>query len=110
MKTVAEPGKERWEHAPLEPALAKSPERAASFTTISGGRSNAVYGGDVERSGRPRSTTRGLSHTRGIHPTGYRGSRDAPVRWLRDAGRDQRLQSAAAGRQHKLSVAFDLPC
>ena len=36
MKTVAERGKERWEHETLEPALAKSPERAASFSTISG--------------------------------------------------------------------------
>jgi hypothetical protein len=36
MKTVAESAKARWEQDTLAPALEKSPERAASFTTISG--------------------------------------------------------------------------
>ena len=36
MKTVAESEKQRWERETLEPSLKKSPERAKTFTTISG--------------------------------------------------------------------------
>src|SRR4026207_1425723 len=76
MKTIAERGKERWRHDTLEPALKKSPERAASFTTISGRPIDRLYtvedldGIDYARdSARPGE----FPYTRGIHPTGYRG-------------------------------------
>ena len=75
-KTVAETAKQRWERETLEPALEKSPERAASFTTISGRPIERLYTGedlqDIDAArdvGQPGE----FPYTRGIHPTGYRG-------------------------------------
>src|SRR3979409_387609 len=76
MKTIAESGKERWQHGTLEPALKKAPERAASFTTISGRPIERLYtaegldGIDYERD---IANPGEFPYTRGIHPTGYRG-------------------------------------
>src|SRR5215208_6919805 len=76
MKTVAQSGKERWEQETLHPALKKSPERAAHFTTISGRPIDRLYTAeDIE----DIDYTRDIGNpgefpfTRGIHPTGYRG-------------------------------------
>ena len=76
MKTVAERGKERWEHDTLEPALKKSPERAAQFTTISGRPIDRLYTAeDVEAVDYARDIAHPgeFPYTRGIHATGYRG-------------------------------------
>ena len=76
MKPVAETGKERWQQDTLEPALKKSPERAASFTTISGRPIERLYtaedldGIDYDRD---INNPGAFPYTRGIHPTGYRG-------------------------------------
>src|SRR6266542_2403319 len=76
MKTVAETDKLRWERETLAPALKKSPERAASFTTISGRPIARLYTVD-DLDG--IDYARDIAHpgefpfTRGIHPTGYRG-------------------------------------
>src|SRR5258708_22304216 len=76
MKTVAESAKARWTHDTLEPTLKKSPERAASFTTISGRPIDRLYSAeDVEGIdyGREINDPGSFPYTRGIHPTGYRG-------------------------------------
>ena len=76
MKTVAESAKARWTHDTLEPALKKSPERAASFTTISGRPIDRLYTAeDVEGIDYARDVNDPgvFPYTRGIHPTGYRG-------------------------------------
>src|SRR5258708_7446624 len=76
MKTAAETGKARWAHETLEPALKKSPERAASFTTISGRPIERLYTAeDVEGIDYARDVNNpgAFPYTRGIHPTGYRG-------------------------------------
>src|SRR5712691_115578 len=76
MKTLADTGKQRWERDTLEPALARSPERTAVFTTISGRPIERLYtsddldGIDYARDiGGPGE----VPYTRGIHPSGYRG-------------------------------------
>jgi len=115
MKTVAERGKERWEHETLEPALAKSPERAASFTTISGRPIERLYTAeDVEPIDYDRdiSNPGAFPYTRGIHPTGYRGKLWT-MRQFAGFGTPEEtngrykalLQAGSTG----LSVAFDLP-
>ena len=43
MKTAAETGKQHWEREILDPALKKSPERAETFTTISGRPIDRLY-------------------------------------------------------------------
>jgi methylmalonyl-CoA mutase N-terminal domain/subunit len=115
MKTVAERGKERWEHETLEPALAKSPERAASFTTISGRPIERLYTAeDVEPIDYDRDINNpgAFPYTRGIHPTGYRGKLWT-MRQFAGFGTPEEtngrykalLQAGSTG----LSVAFDLP-
>src|SRR4030095_6647041 len=73
---TSETAKSRWERHVLEPSLAKSPERAASFTTISGHPVDRVYTpedlSDVEY-GRDLGDPGVFPYTRGIHPSGYRG-------------------------------------
>ena len=44
MKGTAETGKQRWERETLDPALKRSPERAQTFTTISGRPIDAIRG------------------------------------------------------------------
>ena len=116
MKTVAETGKARWQHETLEPALKKSPERAAAFTTISGRPIERLYtaedvdGIDYDRDiGNPGE----FPYTRGIHPTGYRGKLWTMRQFagLRHAGGDQRsaTRRCCAAGGTGLSVAFDLP-
>ena len=76
MKTATETDRQRWERETLEPTLKKSPERAQTFTTISGRPIERLYtsddleGIDVARDiAQPGE----FPYTRGIHPTGYRG-------------------------------------
>src|SRR6266849_9860301 len=115
MKTVAASGKERWQQETLEPALKKSPERAAQFTTISGRPIDRLYTAeDVEGIDYARDINNpgAFPYTRGIHPTGYRGKLWT-MRQFAGFGTPEEtnaryktlLRAGAAG----LSVAFDLP-
>jgi methylmalonyl-CoA mutase, N-terminal domain len=115
MKTIAERGKERWQHDTLEPALKKAPERAASFTTISGRPIDRLYtsedldGIDYDRDiNHPGA----FPYTRGIHPTGYRGKLWT-MRQFAGFGTPEetnaRYKTLLKAGSTGLSVAFDLP-
>jgi methylmalonyl-CoA mutase N-terminal domain/subunit len=115
MKTVAETGKERWQHETLEPALKKSPERATSFTTISGRPIDRLYTAeDVEGIDYDRDINNpgAFPYTRGIHPTGYRGKLWT-MRQFAGFGTpedtNQRYKALLGAGGTGLSVAFDLP-
>ena len=71
MKTVAETGRQRWQRDTLEPTLEKSPERAQTFSTISGRPIERLY--TAEDVTRQEPLPGEFPYTRGIHPTGYRG-------------------------------------
>ncbi len=115
MKTAAETDKQRWERETLAPALEQSPERAASFTTISGRPIERLYtaedlaGIDYARDINDPGT---LPYTRGIHATGYRGKlwtmrQFAGFGTPEETNRRYRALLKAGGTG--LSVAFDLP-
>jgi methylmalonyl-CoA mutase N-terminal domain/subunit len=115
MKTVAESGKARWQQETLEPALKKSPERAASFTTISGRPIESLYTAeDVEGLDYARDIANPgeFPYTRGIHPTGYRGKLWT-MRQFAGFGTpeetNERYKALLAAGSTGLSVAFDLP-
>ncbi len=115
MKTVAESGKARWQHETLEPALKKSPERATSFTTISGRPIEPLYTAeDVEEIDYTRDVNNPgvFPYTRGIHPTGYRGKLWT-MRQFAGFGTpedtNQRYKTLLKAGGTGLSVAFDLP-
>jgi methylmalonyl-CoA mutase, N-terminal domain len=115
MKTVAETGKERWQHETLEPALKKSPERATSFTTISGRPIDRLYTAeDVEGIEYDRDINNPgvFPYTRGIHPTGYRGKLWT-MRQFAGFGTPEetnaRYKALLGAGGTGLSVAFDLP-
>src|SRR5216683_725343 len=110
MKTAADTEKQRWERQTLEPALMHSPERAPSFTTISGHPVERLYtaedlAGDIPAPG-------AFPYTRGIHATGYRGKLWT-MRQFAGFGTpedtNQRYKQLLAGGGTGLSVAFDLP-
>jgi len=111
MKTVAETEKQRWERETLEPALTKSPERATTFTTISGRPIDRLYTAeDVQGLDAPGPGD--FPYTRGIHPTGYRGKlwtmrQFAGFGTPKDT--NQRYKTLLAAGGTGLSVAFDLP-
>src|SRR6266700_5764493 len=115
MKTVAESEKQRWERETLAPALAKSPERPQSFTTISGRPIDRLYtvddvvGIDVARE---IAAPGEYPYTRGIHPTGYRG-RLWTMRQFAGFGTPEetnaRFKYLLKECQTGLSVAYDLP-
>src|SRR3954468_1852421 len=115
MKTAAESGKARWQHETLEPALKKSPERAASFTTISGRPIDRLYTAeDIEGIDYARDINNpgAFPYTRGIHSTGYRGK---PWTMRQFAGfgtpedTNERYKTLLGAGGTGLSVAFDLP-
>ena len=115
MKTTAETDKQRWERETLAPALEQSPERAASFTTISARPIERLYtaedlaGIDDARDINDPGT---FPYTRGIHATGYRGKlwtmrQFAGFGTPEETNRRYRALLKAGGTG--LSVAFDLP-
>ncbi|HET7218056.1 MAG TPA: methylmalonyl-CoA mutase family protein [Vicinamibacterales bacterium] len=116
MKGVtADTARERWEREVLEPALAKSPERRAEFTTISGRPINRLYSADdvAELDYRRDINHPGaFPYTRGIHPTGYRGKLWT-MRQFAGFGTpeetNERYRQLLAAGGTGLSVAFDLP-
>jgi methylmalonyl-CoA mutase, N-terminal domain len=115
MKAVAETEKQRWERETLEPTLKKSPERAQSFTTISGRPIERLYtsedldGLDYKRD---LANPGEFPYTRGIHPTGYRGKLWT-MRQFAGFGTpeetNQRYKTLLTAGGTGLSVAFDLP-
>jgi methylmalonyl-CoA mutase, N-terminal domain len=114
-KTAVESEKRRWEQETLEPALKKSPERAASFTTISGRPIERLYTAeDLDGIDHARDINNPgeFPYTRGIHPTGYRGKlwtmrQFAGFGTPEDTNTRYKTLLAAGGTG--LSVAFDLP-
>jgi methylmalonyl-CoA mutase, N-terminal domain len=115
MKTVAETGKDRWHRETLEPALKKSPERAAIFTTISGRPIERLYTADDLDGldyGRDINDPGAFPYTRGIHATGYRG-RLWTMRQFAGFGTpeetNERCKALLKAGGTGLSVAFDLP-
>jgi methylmalonyl-CoA mutase N-terminal domain/subunit len=115
MKTVAETGKERWQQETLEPALKKSPERAATFTTISGRPIERLYTAeDLEGIEYERDINNpgAFPYTRGIHATGYRGKLWT-MRQFAGFGTpeetNERYKALLKAGGTGLSVAYDLP-
>jgi methylmalonyl-CoA mutase N-terminal domain/subunit len=115
MKTAADTGKARWQRDTLEPALKKSPERAAAFTTISGWPIDRLYTAeDVEDIDYDRDSPDPgeFPYTRGIHPTGYRG-KAWTMRQFAGFGTPEdtnhRYKALLRAGGTGLSVAFDLP-
>jgi methylmalonyl-CoA mutase, N-terminal domain len=111
MKTAAETAKQRWERETLEPALAKSSERAVAFTTISGRPIDRLYTAE-DVAGIDPGAPGEFPYTRGIHPSGYRGKlwtmrQFAGFGTPEDTNGRYRTLLKAGGTG--LSVAFDLP-
>ena len=115
MPTADGSAKRRWERETLEPALKKAPERAASFTTISGHPIERLYAPeDLDQIDPERDINAAGSfpYTRGIHASGYAG-RLWTMRQFAGFGTPEEtnrrykalLQAGGTG----LSVAFDLP-
>jgi methylmalonyl-CoA mutase N-terminal domain/subunit len=115
MKQVAEVGRERWQRETLEPALKKAPERARTFTTISGRPVDRLYspenieGLDYDRD---LADPGEFPYTRGIHQSGYRGKLWT-MRQFAGFGTpqdtNQRYKALLREGGTGLSVAFDLP-
>jgi methylmalonyl-CoA mutase N-terminal domain/subunit len=104
-----------WEETQLRPALEKSPERSAEFTTISGHPIQRLYT-PADLPGWNPETNLGLPgeppYTRGIHPLMYRGRRWT-MRQFAGFGSaedtNRRFRYLLSQGQTGLSVAFDLP-
>ena len=108
-------GRSRWEREALEPALARSPERATAFRTISGRPIAPLYASDDTADvnyARDLGDPGSYPYTRGIHATGY-GGKLWTMRQFAGFGTPeetnaryrQLLNAGGTG----LSVAFDLP-
>jgi methylmalonyl-CoA mutase N-terminal domain/subunit len=118
MKTAVDSAltsKQRWERDVLRPALEKSPERSASFTTISGRPIERLYTPeDIQHLDYARDIGNPgeFPYVRGIHPTGYRGKLWT-MRQFAGFGTpeetNQRYKDLIAAGGTGLSVAFDLP-
>ncbi|HVB59466.1 MAG TPA: methylmalonyl-CoA mutase family protein [Candidatus Acidoferrales bacterium] len=109
------PGERKWEENTLNPALEKSPERSAIFTTVSKYPIQRLYtqadlsGWDAEQDlGYPGAPP----YVRGIHASMYRG-RPWTMRQFAGFGSAQdtneRFRYLLSQGQAGLSVAFDLP-
>src|ERR1700730_7789938 len=104
-----------WEETQLRPALEKSPERSAEFTTISGHPIARLYTqGDLAgwNPARELGIPGEPPYTRGIHPSMYRG-RLWTMRQFAGFGSaedtNRRFRYLLGQGQSGLSVAFDLP-
>ncbi|HYM70592.1 MAG TPA: methylmalonyl-CoA mutase family protein [bacterium] len=107
--------RERWERGPLRDAVAKQPERAERFSTVSDLEIGRLYGPEDLASHDPARDV-GLPgeypFTRGIHPAMYR-SRLWTMRMFAGYGAAEdtnaRFRYLLAQGQTGLSVAFDMP-
>jgi methylmalonyl-CoA mutase N-terminal domain/subunit len=110
MKAATETDRRRWEREILEPTLRRSPERADTFTTISGRPIERLYTADDVASSPPDPGV--YPYTRGIHGTGYRGKLWT-MRQFAGFGTpeqtNQRYKALLGAGGTGLSVAFDLP-
>jgi methylmalonyl-CoA mutase N-terminal domain/subunit len=113
--TAASSARQRWERDVLAPALERSPERASTFTTISGRAIDRLYTPDDIANldyARDLNDPGAFPYTRGIHPTGYRGKLWT-MRQFAGFGTPEetngRYQALLAAGGTGLSVAFDLP-
>ena len=104
-----------WEETQLRPALEKSPERFAEFTTISGHPIARLYTqGDLAgwNPARELGIPGEPPYTRGIHPSMYRG-RLWTMRQFAGFGSaedtNRRFRYLLSQGQNGISVAFDLP-
>jgi methylmalonyl-CoA mutase, N-terminal domain len=115
MKATVGTDQQRWVRETLEPALKKSPERAPTFTTVSGRPIQTLYTSDnladVDDQ-RDIGDPGRYPFTRGIHETGYRGKLWT-MRQFAGFGTPQdtnaRYQDLLRAGGTGLSVAFDLP-
>src|ERR1700687_5157525 len=104
-----------WEETQLRPALEKSAERSAEFTTISGHPIARLYT-QGDRAGWHPERELGVPgeppYTRGIHPSMYRG-RLWTMRQFAGFGAaadtNRRFRYLLSQGQNGISVAFDLP-
>jgi methylmalonyl-CoA mutase N-terminal domain/subunit len=104
-----------WERSRLEPAVARSPERRARFSTISDVEIDRLYG-PWDLAPDAASATIGMPgeppFTRGIHPTGYR-SRLWTMRMFAGFGSAEdtngRFRQLLDAGQTGLSIAYDMP-
>ncbi len=114
-KRTPSPREREWEEKTLQPTLAKSPERQAEFTTVSGHPIRRLYTladlADWEPQ-RELGSPGEPPYTRGIHSTMYRG-RLWTMRQFAGFGTaedtNQRFRYLLTQGQTGLSVAFDLP-
>jgi methylmalonyl-CoA mutase N-terminal domain/subunit len=115
MATASDTEKRRWERATLEPSLKKAPERASSFTTLSGAPIDRLYASEDLAGIDPSRDTGApgeFPYTRGIHASGYRGKlwtmrQFAGFGTPEDTNARYKALLSAGGTG--LSVAFDLP-
>jgi methylmalonyl-CoA mutase N-terminal domain/subunit len=115
MKTAADTDKQRWERETLAPALEKAPERAKTFTTVSGRPIDRLYTAeDLDGIDYARDINHPgeFPYTRGIHPTGYR-TKLWTMRQFAGYGTpeetNERYRTLLRAGGTGLSVAFDLP-
>ena len=114
-KRAPSPEERAWEEKTLAPTLAKSPERYAEFTTISGHPIRRLHT-EADLPAWDPATQLGLPgeppYTRGIHATMHRG-RLWTMRQFAGFGTaddtNQRFRYLLAQGQTGLSTAFDLP-
>ncbi len=113
--TTQEGAKARWERDVAGPAVSKSPERAASFTTISGRPIERLYTAEdiaAVNYGRDLADPGDFPYTRGIHESGYRGKLWT-MRQFAGFGTpeetNERYKHLLEAGGTGLSVAFDLP-
>jgi methylmalonyl-CoA mutase, N-terminal domain len=112
---LSTPAREQWTRETLEPALAKAPERAASFTTVSGRPIERLYDADDLVSidyPRDLGDPGVFPYTRGIHASGYHGKLWTMRQFAgfgSAADTNQRYRELLAAGGTGLSVAFDLP-
>jgi methylmalonyl-CoA mutase N-terminal domain/subunit len=105
----------RWEKVTLDPALKKSPERAKSFTTLSGVPIQGLYTpADLTDFNYQRDLADPgeYPYTRGIHRTMYRGRLWTMRQFSGFAAPEdtnRRLHYLLEQGQTGLSIAFDLP-
>ena len=109
------PAKRAWEENTLKPALSKSPDRAADFTTVSSYPVERLYTQADLANWNPErdlGVPGAPPYTRGIHPTMYR-ERLWTMRQFAGFGSaddtNRRFRYLLSQGQTGLSVAFDLP-
>jgi methylmalonyl-CoA mutase N-terminal domain/subunit len=115
MKATVGTDKQRWVREILEPALKKAPERAVTFTTVSGRPIQPLYTSDdladIDHQ-RDVGDPGRYPFTRGIHELGYRGKLWT-MRQFAGFGTPQdtnaRYKDLLGAGGTGLSVAFDLP-